>query len=587
MNTIDQNELSDNKEETTIIAGRCTAASIYSEHLKNKQMIKEKKKMRKHKHKHKKKHKHKRKKYSVWIGDDVDYGGYDILDCTYSQPEKDEVHNIPKQLLLNLLHNIGFFFGVKVRDKLSQYVGMPQGMEGNILVIGGNGSGKSACIAIPTLITWHGAMCATDVKGELSDFYVKMYKQGLVTRPYIIFDPMQTDGIGYDPFGWVSQDKEENIVSNIQEIVMAIIPKIPNDKQPFWIETEQGVLEAALLYYFELGVGFIDAAAKILSSTVTSLCATILSGGNETAKMLLGNISENKPEVLACVDRGIRNKLMLFATDPHISRAFSGTREGAKCFTWNDLDEFNIFLRIPADKIEQWGGAVNLMYTQLIRHLERRPDKYSLGGADSVQTLLLMDEFARFGKLESITNAMSTLRSKNVNICLMLQSMAQLDKIYGEYDRRIIFDNCQYQAILRANDAETQKYFCELIGTRESTQWSQSESFDEFGDSVGYGKQISESREWVVYPHELATLEDILLLTPYGFCRLEKYQWYSNEHKQGAFIETHCTLEDTDEKDNGIVLEAKVVPVEDIKDGKVGFQTPKYIVGGVIEHVDH
>ena len=169
----------------------------------------------------------------------------------------------------------------------------------------------------------------------------------------------------------------------------------------------------------------------------------------------------------------------------------------------------------------------------------------------------------------------------------MIQSMAQLDKIYGEYDRRIIFDNCQYQAILRANDAETQKYLGELIGTRESTQWSRSESFDEFGDSVGYGKQISESRDWVVYPHELATLEDILLLTPYGFCRVEKYQWYSDEHTQGAFIETNCTTEDFDEKNEDIVLEAKAILVEDIKDGKITLQTPNYITGGAIEYVDH
>ena len=105
------------------------------------------------------------------------------------------------------------------------------------------------------------------------------------------------------------------------------------------------------------------------------------------------------------------------------------------------------------------------MYIQLIRHLERRPEKYSAGGASNRQTLLLMDEFARFGKLPMITAAMATLRSKNVNICLMVQSVAQLDKIYGEHDRRIIFDNCQFQAILRANDADTQKYLCELVGT--------------------------------------------------------------------------------------------------------------------------
>ena len=135
-----------------------------------------------------------------------------------------------------------------------------------------------------------------------------------------------------------------------------------------------------------------------------------------------------------------------------------------------------------------------------------------------------MDEFARFGKLEMITAALATLRSKNVNICLMIQSIAQLDRIYGEYDRRIIFDNCQFQAILRANDADTQKYLCELIGTRTSIQRSVSEHEDEFGDTTGYSRQISEIRDWVIQPHELATLDDVLLLTPYGSCQAKKYR---------------------------------------------------------------
>ena len=53
-------------------------------------------------------------------------------------------------------------------------------------------------------------------------------------------------------------------------------------------------------------------------------------------------------ETRACFDRGLRNKLMVFAADPYIGHAFRGQREGANCFTWDDLDDCNIFLRIPA-----------------------------------------------------------------------------------------------------------------------------------------------------------------------------------------------------------------------------------------------
>ena len=62
--------------------------------------------------------------------------------------------------------------------------------------------------------------------------------------------------------------------------------------------------------------------------------------------------------------------------------------------------------------------------------------------------LVLLDEFPLLGKMDVITNALTTLRSKKVTFCLMLQSIAQLDAVYGQDTRKIIVDNCQYKAIL-------------------------------------------------------------------------------------------------------------------------------------------
>lgn len=478
-------------------------------------------------------------KYNKWLGDD-DYDAhlvkYPPADHAYlRQPQKSVLENIPAAMLLTIRGSPGFFLGLPGEPGGENYIGIPQGTEGNIVVVGGNGSGKSAGIAKPTLRTWQGAICATDIKGELSDSYAELYHCGLVNRPFIIFNPIKIEGPSYDPFWLLSHDSEDNLFNNAKEIAIAIAPVQPDDIQPFWAETEQGVLTAALLHFFKCGLSFSETMCKIASSTMSKLCEELLESQDIHVRMALGEIGSLKPETRACFDRGLRNKLMVFAADPYINHAFRGQREGANCFTWDDLDRCNIFLHIPADKVEQWGGAINLLYTQLIRHLERRPEMHSPEGAHNVQTLLLMDEFARFGKLEMITSAMSTLRSKNVNICLMVQSIAQLDRIYGEYDRRIIFDNCQFKAILRAGDAETQKHLCELIGTHMSVQRSASEHLDEDSDTTGYSRQLSEIRDWVVQPHELSTLDDTLLLTPYGFCRAKKYRPYEEEMRSMMF----------------------------------------------------
>ena len=439
-----------------------------------------------------------------------------------------DIGEAPSCLLLRDNAN-GFTFGYLEVDDQDTLVGMPEGEEGNILVVGGNGSGKSYGVAMPTLKSWHGAICATDLKGELSKWYEVLYQSGTAVRPYLIFDPTQTDGPSYDPFWWLLVDDTSNLVGNIWEIVLAIVPSKPEDNQPFWIESEQALFAASLLYYFKLGLSFSETICEILSTGISSLCERLTASEDIQVRMFLGNPAHLKADVLAAIDRGLRNKLILFASDTYINHAFRGMREGAKCFTWDDLNHTNIFLRIPADKVEQWGGAINLMLTQLLHYLERRPEKHSLEAERVPQTLLLLDEFARFGKLDMLPAAMATLRSKKVNICLLAQSIAQIDAIYGASERHIILDNCQFQAILRANDPETQEALCKLIGTRIQRHHSISQQLDaSMTDTVGYSIQISEVRDWMICPHELATLDDVLLLTPYGFLRVQKHLTYES-----------------------------------------------------------
>ena len=187
----------------------------------------------------------------------------------------DRGFDIPKQLCLDT-DVPGIFFGLPNKKEKNHYVGMPQGTDGNILVIGGNGSGKSSGIIKPTLSTWNGAICATDIKGELSEQYERLSAQalqkGVIMRPSIVFDPTQANGMSYDPFWWILQDDPANLCTNIMDIAYTIIPKLPNDIQPFWGESEQSVFAAALCYYFNLGLSFNECLFNLASDAMSYDC---------------------------------------------------------------------------------------------------------------------------------------------------------------------------------------------------------------------------------------------------------------------------------------------------------------------------
>ena len=63
------------------------------------------------------------------------------------------------------------------------------------------------------------------------------------------------------------------------------------------------------------------------------------------------------------------------------------------------------------------------------------------------------------GVKKAMLDGLATIRGKKISICLIIQSLAQLDTIYGQNERKVISDTCGYKAILGATDADTQEYF--------------------------------------------------------------------------------------------------------------------------------
>lgn len=433
---------------------------------------------------------------------------------------------IPKELQMKRDES-GICFGKKSKKFPSHYVGVRQVTDSNCIVIGGSGSNKSVGVAKSTLLTWSGSVVVTDVKGELSDYYKELYLNGLTDRPPLVFDPTDVEGMSYDPYQLIEDDGEENVVANISSIAYSIIPYNPNQADQFWDDRERAILEAGLLYGYRIGLSFSEAMGWIANSTVTELCEELLRSNcsDPIICMLIGNMLDLKPETLSCFDCGLRNKVLPFVTDLRVCNAFRGKREGAACFTWHDLSNSNIFLKVPIEYTDLCRPIVNLMISQLLRYLQRQPEKHSDRGSYP-DILLLLDEFPVFGHIRGIADGVATLRIKRCHFCLLIQSISQLDKVYGEHYRRIIFDNCQYKVILQACDPETQRFLADMIGTELHIQRSSSKQYDEYMDLRGYTKSKSSTREYAVQPYKLANLEKCVLISPYGVNEVDKIKYY-------------------------------------------------------------
>lgn len=510
------------------------------------------------------------------------------------QTKKRDGHDVPDYILHEEKKDANFFFGTKSIAQSGEgvhYVGKPQECDGHVLVVGGAGSGKSTCIAMPTLETWGGTIFAIDIKGELTKYW-KQIKGPKRSTKILNLTREKKDSSSFDPFYLLHNGNEDDLVQNAREIAHAIIPLPPNVLEPFWIQSAQHVLTAVLLNCYGNGKSFIDAMNRIQTAPLPKLIAEIgncngfdpsVQGGErciEAAKMHINQflivddmsdeIMENSEyltdlapptanvehsKMLMGIGTELSNKVMVFATDPRVKSAFTPTKNSIK---WESLGRCNIFLRLSEDKLGQWDGAITMMLTQLIRTLERRPDKkYDKGAKNPPPVLLLLDEFPRLGKVDVIQNAVSTLRSKGVTICLIMQSLAQLDKTYGRDSRQIIVDNCQYKAILNVTDPENQRIFSDMVGSITVPRVGVSTGSSDMGGDIttNRGSQFSESREPILYPHEFAALgKRMVLMTPEGFCRVNHSPCYPE-------------LKDKEIKAKGFVVKEPLIP--EIKVGYV------------------
>lgn len=425
--------------------------------------------------------------------------------------------NIPEKMILGDDES-GLYLGLEAKYGKGYYVGKKSENDGNALIIGTNGSGKSYICAKSTIETWHEPFVALDCKGELSSHYDSLQCKGKVIRKYIIFDPINR-GVHYNPFAILKKD-DVYFKENVEEIAYAIIPELLSDPNKYWWDMARSLLKAVIIYGFSIGLDFIETMTIAVSFSVSELCKKINQSNFEKAKWYIKDFAQLKKEQLAAIGTDMKQHIMVFATDPCIQAALSNNGSEST-FSWEDIsasaDAPNVFLRLSQDRLEQWGGMIRLMITQLIHTLERRPDKQDPQGHNTKPILLLLDEFPMLGKIKAITNALTTLRSKKVTFCLMIQSIAQLDAVYGSDVRRVIVDNCQYKIILNITEPDSQEYFSKLIGTVPTGRKSISQGYDPYSNYTTFGKQIQEFREPLIFPHEFATNRDIWLHTPYGF----------------------------------------------------------------------
>jgi type IV secretion system protein VirD4 len=404
----------------------------------------------------------------------------------------------------------GFVFG-KHRGK---YVTKKEETDGHMMIIGGAGSGKSSCIAIPTLMCWQGRVFAIDIKGEL---YAKTGRAR--DRNFIkVFNPSDPAANGYNPFYMLQHST--NITQDVRDLTYSIIPLPADTKDPYWIQQAQQYLTGAILYFYGFGMSFSETMINIQMKPSKELVFEIMESDNIQAKMMMTNYTVMDDRTLGGIVSEVSRSILPFATDSDLIQALGNNETN---ISPNDLENgYDIFCCIKENKIEQWRALLTMMCNQFLKSFESRAEE------NKNPILFLLDEFPRLGKMESIITGLATLRSRKIHIALFVQSKSQLNVIYGKDNSEVIADICSYKAILKASEPATQDWCSKLVGTFDKTKLSSNINADMLGFGKGTGESRTTEEKRIIKPEEFAYMQDIVCIFPTGYQRIEKSPYYQD-----------------------------------------------------------
>lgn len=379
----------------------------------------------------------------------------------------------------------------------------------NVLVVGGSGSGKTRFYAKPNVMQAHTSYVVLDPKGEiLRDTGHLLKANGYEIKVLDLINPHRSHG--YNPFAYLQDDKD--VLKLVTNLIRNTTPKGSNTNDPFWERSETALLEALVLYLLYEA----PQEEQNFPMVMEMIAAAEVREDDETYQSALDELFERlamrDPEHLAVkqynifkLAAGKTAKSILIGLGVRLEKFNLHTIAGMSLVDEMELPVMGerktaLFAVIP-DNDSSFNFIVGMLYTQLFQCLMYEAD-YRHGGRLPVHVHFVMDEFANVALPDEFDKLLSTMRSREISVSIILQNLAQLKALYKDAWESIV-GNCDVFLYLGGNEQSTHKYVSELLGK---------ETLDTNTYGLSKGRSGSYSVNYQQTGRELLTPDEVRLL---------------------------------------------------------------------------
>lgn len=379
----------------------------------------------------------------------------------------------------------------------------------NTIIIGGSGAGKTRFYGKPNIMQCNTSFVTLDPKGEiLRDTGYLLEKEGYVIKVMDLINMNKSHC--YNPFEYIHDDKD--VLKLITNLIRNTTPKGSQTNDPFWEKSETALLEGLCLFLLHEA----PKEKQNFTMVMEMIAAADVREDDEyyisPLDRLFNDLQREKPNSLAVKQYNIYKqaagktaKSILISVGVRLA-AFN--LESIASITSTDELELEkvgerktaIFAVIP-DNDSTFNFLVGMLYTQLFQTLYYQADIVH-GGELPVPVHFLMDEFANVALPDEFDKLLSTMRSRQIFVSIIIQNLAQIKALYKDAWESIV-GNCDELYYLGGNEQSTHKFISEYLGK---------ETLDTNTYGKSSGKSGSYSTNYQQAGRELLTADEVRLL---------------------------------------------------------------------------
>ena len=379
----------------------------------------------------------------------------------------------------------------------------------NSLIIGGSGAGKTRFYGKPNIMQCNTSFVVLDPKGEiLRDTGYLLEKEGYVIKVVDLINMSKSHC--YNPFHYIQDDKD--VLKLITNLIRNTTPKGSQTNDPFWEKSETALLEALCLYLIheapEDEQNFTMVMEMIASAEVREDDDQYQSPLDE----LFERLEMRKPQSLAVKQykiykqaAGKTAKSILISVGVRLAAFNLDSIASITAVDELELEQMGerktvLFAVIP-DNDSTFNFLIGMLYIQLFQTLYYQADIVH-GGELPIPVHFLMDEFANVALPDEFDKLLSTMRSRQIFVSIIIQNLAQIKALYKDSWESIV-GNCDELYYLGGNEQSTHKFMSEYLG-------KETLDTNTYGKSTGRSGNYSTNYQQA--GRELLTADEVRLL---------------------------------------------------------------------------